>query len=83
MAHEDYETKVNEAFAIEWPAAELGKSHQLDFRCKIAKHLFEDEPLEVQMKMEREAKEAHELALAAHIAGVKAEPTEDPKDQDL
>jgi len=80
MSHEDYESKVNEAFDIEWPAAGLPKSHQLDFRCKIAKRLFDEEPLGIRTMIEGEVKEAHE---AAHASAVRAEPTEDPEDQDL
>jgi hypothetical protein len=82
MAHEDYESKVDSQFDIEWPAAGLPKTHQLDFRCKVAKRLFDDEPLDVQMKMEAGAKAAYEVALDAHASGVRAEPTEDPDEQD-
>jgi hypothetical protein len=34
------------------------------------------------MAMEREAKAAHEVALAAHASCVKAEPTDVPEEQD-
>lgn len=83
MAHEDYEEKVDDAFNLEWPTADLPKSHALDFRCKVAKRLFNDEPLEVQMEMESGAKAAHELAVAAHNSGLTAKPTENPEEQDL
>jgi hypothetical protein len=83
MAHEDYESKVDSQFDIEWPAAGLPKSHQLDFRCKVAKRLFDDEPLDVQTKMEADAKAAYEVALDAHASGIRSEPTEDHDEQDL
>lgn len=83
MAHVDHETKVNDAFEVEWSVADLPKSHALDFRCKLAKRLFNEEPLEIQMTMEQGAKAAHETALAAHASGIKAEPTDVPEEQDL
>jgi hypothetical protein len=68
MAHEDYETKVDDAFSTEWLDANLPQLHALDFRCRVAECLFHEEPLDVQMAMEREATAAHEVALAAHAS---------------
>ncbi|KAJ7459207.1 hypothetical protein FB451DRAFT_1405848 [Mycena latifolia] len=70
MQQEDYAELVEERFQKTWPAAGLKQKFALDFRCKCAKDLLEEEDPEVQEELAATHGAEHEQVLAEHYKGI-------------
>ncbi|KAJ8494856.1 hypothetical protein ONZ45_g13099 [Pleurotus djamor] len=75
----EYKKRIGEVFDIEWPSANLDDSHQLSFRCEIAKRLLEDEEPEIQAALKKQAEEDYQAALEKFEKGLIWDEVEDPE----
>ncbi|THU91455.1 hypothetical protein K435DRAFT_801217 [Dendrothele bispora CBS 962.96] len=66
MAHEEFAEKCHTTFQERWPNAGLGPSFRLDFQCKVAQELFEEESDDVKARIDAELQEEYDSKLKAY-----------------
>ncbi|KAJ6592932.1 hypothetical protein B0H19DRAFT_1245728 [Mycena capillaripes] len=66
MQQKEFSPKVDARFKGKWESAKLEKKFELDFRCKCAKELLEEEPESVQIEVGRKLDAIHEAAVERH-----------------
>jgi hypothetical protein len=76
MHQEEFAKKVDARFRENWDRAGLEKKFELDFRCKCAKELLEEEDEEVRDALITKLEAAHELAMEDYTK--RAELLADP-----
>lgn len=52
-------------------------------RCDVAKELFAEETVDVQVKVKEELDRMHDSLVARYQEGMKGEPSNDPADQKM
>ena len=67
--------RVGEIYAVRAPASD---KRGIALRLAIAKELYDEEPMEVQLDYKKRAEEAHKVELAKHNASKGGEPSTDP-----
>lgn len=63
MQREEYAALVEERFNEKWPLAGLETNFALDFRCKCAKELLDEEEEEVRAELAEALNAEHEAAM--------------------
>lgn len=83
MRHQDYAAKVTERYKARSLAENTPQSHLLSMRCDVAKELFAEETVDVQVKVKEELDRMHDSLVARYQEGMKGEPSNDPADQKM
>lgn len=81
MQHPDRKESVATEVDLRWATAGLDRSRILDFRCSVAKELWENETDEYRASLEQEWTEDHAREVEEYEESAAGSPSASPEDQ--